>query len=877
MAKKVKNTEKEIIIENILNETLDSIMEDRFAAYTKYVIQDRSIPDIRDGLKPVQRRIIYSMFKNHNTSKHPTRKCARVVGDVIGKYHPHGDTSIYDALVRMSQDWKLRYPLTVFQGNNGSMDGDQAAAYRYTEARLAKIAEELIVELDKDTVNMNLTFDDTDFEPSVLPAKFPNLLVNGSEGIAVALSPYLPPHNLKEVIEATIYRIRNPRCDVNALRQFIIGPDYPTGGIIYKSPSLDSVYETGEGKYEVCSNIEFVEGKTCNSFVINEIPFGVVKINLVNSIDKIRFEKSVPGLIEVRDESDRNGLRIVIDIKKDAKKDIILSCLLSRTKLRINESVRMIAISNDRPVYFNLITYLDAFIDHRVDVFQRKSKYDLKRSEVRLHIVDGLIRALSILDELVDLIRKSSNKESAKKAIIETYDFSANQTEAILNMQLYKLSNTDVTILQNEQEVLRNSIEFLSLILSDEGALKREIIKELKQISKEYGDERRTRIEEKRDEVTFTKRDLIEKEETLVTVTRDGYIKRCSRSSASAKASVGTLPGIKDGDTFVFNGYVETTDFLICFTNCGNYIYVPVHEIKELKYKVEGPHLNTFINGLSERERIVKVFAVTSFRKDLYFALITRMGQIKRTKVCEYEATRINRPIQTMRILSSDQISDVALTNGNSDLYIFTKNGEVSVYNENQFVDTSLKSSGVKGLKMSGDDCVVSLLSYDIGQRGRIMIFTDNGHVRNFEISNVEAGKRLQATTKIVKSTKTEPHNIINVFRNVDKNERTIYATTNSITEPLFEFVWSDYLLNPMGTLARADIKLGKDILLKRIFTIEEPVFVNDKIVSQTPILEKDNINVKEKDDLDIIQEFNSKEEAEEDYEQTTLFDLSDE
>ena len=646
MVKKAPET-VEVFKEKISNQPLEEVMGDRYATYAKYVIQDRAIPDVRDGLKPVQRRIIYAMYESGNISTRATKKCAHTVGAVMGRYHPHGDSSIYDALARMSQDWKVRVPLIDFQGNNGSIDGDVPAAYRYTEARLSEIAEELTRDLEKKTVDMDLTFDDTDFEPSVLPARFPNLLVNGSEGIAVALATEIPPHNLREVIDAVIWRLNHINVTPVDLMRFIKGPDFPTGGLIYESDGLRNIYETGRGRIEVAAKTQIIDEKGTKQIVITEIPYKTVKISIVYELDKIRHGKEIDGILEVRDESDRKGLRIVIDLKKDTKPEVILAYIFNKTQLKTSYSANVVAIVNGRPKTLNLLQIIDAYIDHQVDVITRRSNFDLSKCQTRLHIVDGLIKAISILDKIVAVIRSSKDKANAKDNLQKKFEFTETQSEAIVMLQLYKLSNTDISTLVKEKEALEKTILKLQGILEDRKKLDRVIIADLKAIATKYGDERRTQIVEKDINLQIDKRDLIAKEEVMLAITRDGYIKRSSIKSYRG-SGVDSLPGMKEDDILVYRGVAMTTDFVLAFTNRGNYLYIPIHEIVDTKWKEEGKHINYLIS-LEYKEKIVCAFAVNEFRSDLFLALVTKKGQIKRVRLSDFIVVRYARPITAMK------------------------------------------------------------------------------------------------------------------------------------------------------------------------------------------------------------------------------------
>ena len=758
MAKKKPEIIEEVIEENISTEPLEDVMSDRYATYAKYVIQDRAIPDVRDGLKPVQRRIIFSMYKSGNTFNKPTKKCAHTVGAVMGTYHPHGDTSIYEALARMSQDWKVRYPLIDFQGNNGSIDGDSPAAYRYTESRLSELSNELVADIEKNTVDMQLNFDDTEFEPVVLPSRFPNLLVNGTEGIAVALATEIPPHNLREVIDATIYRIGHKTATIEDLMQFVQGPDFPGGGYIYKSEGLNSIYLTGRGRIEVAGKSEIVEKKDINQIVITEIPYKVVKIQLVYEIDKIRHSKAIDGIIEVRDESDYKGIRIVIDVKKNAKADLILQYLMKKTNLVTGYTANMVAIVDGRPKTLNLLDFIDSYIAHQVDVITRKSKFDLKKCSDRLHIVNGLILAALNINDIVDIIRKSKDKADSKVNLIKKYDLTNEQAEAIVTMPLYKLSHTDELILEKEKAQLESQIETLKGILEDPNKLNRVLVRELKAISEKYGDERRTQIIEKGETKEIDKRELIAKEEVMVAVSYDGYLKRSS--IRSYMGSNGALPGLKDGDMIVGADKVFTTDYLICFTNIGNYAVVGVHSLTDNKWKDEGTHINEFVT-LSSGEKIIKVMSLSTMRNDLYLAVLTKFGQIKRMALSSLELVKRSRPAKYMKLLTNDVVVGVELLTGDSDLLVITNNGNCSLFNENDLTILGNKAGGVKSISALGNNQAAALLSFEREEKSKIILITNKGHMRVTDSSKFYRTNRLGKVQQILQSFKGDPHSII--------------------------------------------------------------------------------------------------------------------
>ena len=777
--KKTEIVEEEVFEENISIEPLEDVMGDRYATYAKYVIQDRAIPDVRDGLKPVQRRIIFSMYKSGNTFNKPTKKCAHTVGAVMGTYHPHGDTSIYEALARMSQDWKLRYPLIDFQGNNGSIDGDSPAAYRYTESRLSELSNELVADIEKQTVDMQLNFDDTEFEPIVLPSRFPNLFVNGTEGIAVAIATEIPPHNLREVIDAIIYRINHKNSTIEDLMQFVKGPDFPGGGYIYESVGLENIYKTGRGRIEVAAKTEIVQNKDCNQIIITEIPYKVVKIQLVYEIDKISHSKMVDGIIEVRDESDWKGIRIVIDIKKSANAETILQYLMKKTDLLTGYSANMVAIVNGRPKTLNLLDYVDAYIEHQVDVITRKSKFDLEKCKNRLHIVEGLILASLNINDVVDIIRKSKDKADSKVNLMKHYSLSNEQAEAIVTMPLYKLSHTDELILEKEKKDLEAQIETLNGILEDPNKLNRVIIKDLKKIYDKYGDDRRTQIIEKGEAKEIDKRELIAKEEVMVAVSYDGYLKRSSlRSYGSSDDS---LPGLKDGDMLVAAGKAFTTDYIICFTNFGNYCCQHVFDLTDTKWKDEGTHINEFTT-LAPGEKIIKAMILSGFRDDLYLAVVSKFGQVKRLPIGALDLTSHKRPSRYMKLLSNDSVTGIALLSGNSNIFVVTNNGLCTLFNENDLTIVSPKAGGVKSVSGLKSNTVSGLLSFDNNERSKIVLVTNKAHLRITDINKYVCTNRLGKPQTIMQCFKGEPHSIISVMKPVIKDYIKFYLYLNDHT-----------------------------------------------------------------------------------------------
>ena len=872
MARKKIDLVEENYVENISVQPMEDVMGDRYATYAKYVIQDRAIPDVRDGLKPVQRRIIFTMFKNNNVFNKPTRICAHTVGAVMGTFHPHGDTSIYEALARMSQDWKIRYPLIDFQGNNGSIDGDSPAAYRYTESRLSEISNELIREIDKKTVDMQLNFDDTEFEPTILPARFPNLFANGTEGIAVGMATEIPPHNLKEIIDAVVYRIGHKTATVEDLMQFVLGPDFPGGGIIYESEGLKNIYLTGRGRIEIASKEEIVQNKDNQQIVITEIPYKTQKNQLVFEIDKIIHSKSVDGLLEVRDESDWKGIRIVIDCKKDAKVDLLLQYLNNKTGLVSSYSTNMVAIVDGRPKTLNLLTYVDAYIAHQVDVVTRRSRFDLEKFQARLHIVEGLIQASLNINEVVEIIKRSKDKADSKVNLMARYGFSNEQAEAIVTMPLYKLSHTDEVTLENEKVQLLRDIETLKGILEDESKLNRVLVRELKAIADKYGDDRRTAIQEKEEIAPIDKRELIAKDDVMVALTRDGYVKRSTLKSYRSSGD-NPLPGLKDGDELIAQGLINTTDYLICFTNQGNYICIPVHKLPENRWKDEGGHINTF-STLNPGEKIIKGIAVSDFRNDIYLGILTKFGQIKRMPLNMIEQGKRTRPIRNMRLLNGDEVSDIQILSGNSNLLVLTSNGNVTYFNENELSVLSSKAGGVKSVAGLGKNNAVALIAFDEEEKNKVILFTDKGHYRIFDNAHVNLTARLGKVQPVMPCFKSDIHHVVSAFKLTSKADLlkiNLFMSTNEY----FEFELTDFYLTDLAKYAKKNIDIpSKTTVVSVIDTNIE--IINKKTVSHPITIKEKPIQTLEDDSEDDNDEPISVPEVKEEkegFEQISIFD----
>ena len=737
---------------------LEDVIGDRFGRYSKYVIQDRAIPDVRDGLKPVQRRILYAMYKEGNTFDKNYRKSAKTVGNVIGNYHPHGEVSIYDAMVRLGQDWKMREELILIHGNKGSVDGDPAAAMRYTEAKLAEISGELLRDLNKNTVPFIDNFDDTEKEPSVLPAKFPNILVNGATGISAGYATDIPPHNLSEVIDATLKIIDKPSVTVDELMNFVKGPDFPTGGIIQGKNELKKAYTNGKGRIVVRSvvNKEETRGNKV-LIVITEIPFEVNKANLVKKMDEIRADRKVDGIIEVRDETDREGLRIVVEARKDANIDAIINYFYKKTDLQVSYNFNMVAISDRAPKRMGLKDILEAYIKHQETVITNRSKYELDHAKKRMHIIEGLIKALSILDEVIKTIRESANKRNAKENLMERFNFTEAQAEAIVMLQLYRLTNTDVVELETEQSELEFQINQLQEILADDKKLKNVIKSELRAIKKKYASERLTQVEDEIENIEISKEELIAKEDTIVSLTKEGYVKRTSLRSYNA--SNPDELGRREGDYVLFSGPSNTLEQLMIFTNYGNYMIIPVHDLQDIRWKDMGQHLSSRFN-LKHGEAPIYATTLESFNQDQTVVLTTKAGQVKQTALKEFEATRISRPIVNMKLKKDDEVIAVSITDQtDASLLFITAKGLSLKYPLAEVSQTGLKSQGVRAMNVKAGDHLV--LGQVIPEAGNLITVSNRGAVKRTKLDVFDIGARAQVGTMLYKDIKSKPHIIV--------------------------------------------------------------------------------------------------------------------
>ena len=734
-------------------------MGERFGRYSKYIIQDRALPDIRDGLKPVQRRILYSMNKDGNTFDKSYRKSAKSVGNIMGNFHPHGDSSIYDAMVRMSQDWKNREILVEMHGNNGSMDGDPPAAMRYTEARLSEIAGYLLQDIDKKTVPFAWNFDDTEKEPTVLPAAFPNLLVNGSTGISAGYATDIPPHNLAEVIDATVYMIDHPTAKVDKLMEFLPGPDFPTGAIIQGRDEIKKAYETGKGRVVVRSKTEIEKLKGGKEqIVITEIPYEINKANLVKKIDEVRVNNKVAGIAEVRDESDRDGLRIAIELKKDANTELVLNYLFKYTDLQINYNFNMVAIDNFTPRQVGIVPILSSYIAHRREVILARSRFDKEKAEKRLHIVEGLIRVISILDEVIALIRASENKADAKENLKVSYDFTEEQAEAIVTLQLYRLTNTDVVVLQEEEAELREKIAMLAAIIGDERTMYNLMKKELREVKRQFATPRLSSLEDTAKVIEIDTASLIAEEDTYVSVTKAGYIKRTSPRSFSAS----TLEeiGKRDDDRLLFIQSVKTTQHLLIFTTLGNVIYRPVHELADIRWKDIGEHLSQTITNFETNEEVLYVEVVDQFDDATTYFAATRLGQIKRVERKEFSPWRTYRSksVKYAKLKDdSDQIVAVAPIKLD-DVLLISKNGYALRFNIEEVPVVGAKAAGVKAMNLKADD---ELQAAFICNTSSFYLLTQRGSLKRVSTEEIPATSRAKRGLQVLRELKSKPHRVL--------------------------------------------------------------------------------------------------------------------
>lgn len=761
---------------NFYDLPLEEVVGDRFGRYSKYIIQERALPDVRDGLKPVQRRILFAMREDSNTHENNFRKAARTVGTVIGNYHPHGDSSVYEAMVRLSQDWKVHHELVEMHGNNGSIDGDPPAAMRYTEARLSSISSELLRDLDKDTVDFIPNFDETNSEPVVFPAKFPNLLVNGSTGISAGYATDIPPHNLAEVIDGVILKIDKPDASTADLMKKIKGPDFPTGGIIQGIDGIKQAYETGRGRIMVRGNatIESMRGGR-EKIVIDEIPYDVNKANLVRKIDELSIDRKVEGITEVRDESDRMGLRIVIELRKNVDSKGILNYLYKNTQLQVSYNFNMVAIQDKTPKLLNLKQMLDAYIDHQKEVVTRQTNFELAGAKKRAHIVEGLIKAISILDELIDTIRASKNKKDAKERIIARFDFSEEQAEAIVMLQLYRLTNTDITALEKEAAELAKKISAFEKILASEKTLLQSIKSDLQNLKKKYAKPRLSAIEEEIEELNIDIEVMIASEDVLVSVTKEGYIKRTSMRSYTA--SNGEDFAIKDEDNLLGLVEINTTEQILLFTNKGRYLNIPIYELPDIRWKDIGQHISN-LSSVDSDEYFVQCIPVQTFSDDEYLMFFTKDGMVKRSKINLYNSKRYARPLIALNLREDDELINVEKTNGNNNVFVASNTGHGLLYNESDITDVGQRALGVISMQLKEGEYIVNGQTFASEENPSLIIVTQRGACKRMLLNEFEVSNRAQRGVVMLRELKAKPHRIKGFFL-INEEEVILFRTTS--------------------------------------------------------------------------------------------------
>ncbi|HHC6100997.1 TPA: DNA topoisomerase IV subunit A [Staphylococcus aureus] len=756
--------------------SLEDVLGDRFGRYSKYIIQERALPDVRDGLKPVQRRILYAMYSSGNTHDKNFRKSAKTVGDVIGQYHPHGDSSVYEAMVRLSQDWKLRHVLIEMHGNNGSIDNDPPAAMRYTEAKLSLLAEELLRDINKETVSFIPNYDDTTLEPMVLPSRFPNLLVNGSTGISAGYATDIPPHNLAEVIQVTLKYIDNPDITVNQLMKYIKGPDFPTGGIIQGIDGIKKAYESGKGRIIVRSKVEeetLRNGR--KQLIITEIPYEVNKSSLVKRIDELRADKKVDGIVEVRDETDRTGLRIAIELKKDVNSESIKNYLYKNSDLQISYNFNMVAISDGRPKLMGIRQIIDSYLNHQIEVVANRTKFELDNAEKRMHIVEGLIKALSILDKVIELIRSSKNKRDAKENLIEVYEFTEEQAEAIVMLQLYRLTNTDIVALEGEHKELEALIKQLRHILDNHDALLNVIKEELNEIKKKFKSERLSLIEAEIEEIKIDKEVMVPSEEVILSMTRHGYIKRTSIRSFNA-SGVEDI-GLKDGDSLLKHQEVNTQDTVLVFTNKGRYLFIPVHKLADIRWKELGQHVSQIV-PIEEDEVIINVFNEKDFNTDAFYVFATQNGMIKKSTVPLFKTTRFNKPLIATKVKENDDLISVMRFEKDQLITIITNKGMSLTYNTSELSDTGLRAAGVKSINLKAEDFVV--MTEGVSENDTILMATQRGSLKRISFKILQVAKRAQRGITLLKELKKNPHRIVAAHVVTGEHSQyTLYSKSN--------------------------------------------------------------------------------------------------
>jgi len=790
-------------LQNILNLSLEQVVGDRFGRYSKYIIQDRALPDARDGLKPVQRRILYAMHTEGNLFDRAYRKSAKTVGVVIGNYHPHGDSSVYEAMVRLSQEWKLRYPLVDMQGNNGSIDGDSAAAMRYTEARLSKVSSLILEGINKQTVDYTLNFDDTTEEPLVLPSLLPNLLMNGSTGISAGYATEIPPHHAGEVLDAAIGRISGTVHTVDDLLTHMQGPDFPTGGVVQGLDGIKKAFETGRGKVIIRSRatIETLRGGR-QQIIITELPYEVNKANLVKRMEELRLDRKVEGVAEVRDETDRDGLRVVIELKKEADAEGVLHFYLKQTDLQIAYNYNMVAIHERTPRQMGVLALLDAYLSHVKDVVIRRTTFDLEQAKRRQEVVSALMTAISVLDETLALIRSASNKSEAKDKLIERFSFTDRQAEAVVMLQLYRLTNTDIVELQEEAAKLEKEIARLEKILNDEKTRNRLIIKELTVLKEQVADKRRSTIEAEVEELKLKTEVMIAVEETMVFVSKNGYIKRSSMRSFGA---TNDLPEMKEQDRLLYQGQAMTTDHVIVWTVQGNYLLIPVHQLPDTKWKDGGQHVANLV-PLDSGDRILSVDLVRTFDETSHCLFVTRQGMVKRSKLSDYNAQRKSKPLQGVRLRADDEVLYAKVSTGQEQLFLTTQHGFGLWFTEEDVPVVGVRAAGVKAINLRDQDVVAGAIGFK--QAPNIVLLTQRGALKKMRLADqFQVSNRALRGTQLLRDLKSKPHQVAALIDVTQAKELILIGKEQEKTIQVPSLSFLDRLSN--GSFAYDEEKFG--------------------------------------------------------------------
>lgn len=767
------------IFEKIVPVTLEEEMKSSYIDYAMSVIVARALPDVRDGLKPVHRRVLFGMHELGLAYNRPYKKSARIVGEVLGKYHPHGDSAVYDTMVRMVQDFSLRYPLVDGQGNFGSIDGDSPAAMRYTEARLARISEEMLRDLDKNTVDFGPNFDDSLQEPLVLPSYLPNLLVNGSSGIAVGMATNIPPHNLNEVIDGLVALIDNPKLTSADLMKYVKAPDFPTGGIIYGYEGVKEAYTTGRGRIllRAKANVETLKNDREN-IIITEIPYQVNKSNLIEKIAELVREGKIDDISNIRDESDRDGLRIVIELKRDAQPTVVLNQLYKHTQMQVTFGVIMLALVHGVPKVLTLQEMMQHFLDHRMDVLIRRTKFELDAAEKRAHILEGYIIALDNIDEVIETIKKSKDVETAKNNLMKRFKLSEIQAKAILDMRLQRLTGLERKKIEDEYKETIKLIEKLRGILDSEKKRKQIIKEELIALKERYGDERRTDII--KDYKEFSLEDIIAEEDVVVTISHQGFIKRFPVSGYRKQARGGkgvTGVGTKEDD-FIEHMFVASThQYILFFTDRGRCYWLKVHEIPEGGRTARGRSIVNLLEKDKE-ENITAFVAVKEFRDDQYLMMVTEQGTVKKTVLSAYGNVR-KGGINAINLVPGDKLIEVKMTDGNNDIVIGTRNGFAIRFHEKDVRDMGRTATGVRGIKLTKGDKVVGLLVIRHPQTS-VLVVTEKGYGKRSDINDYRITKRGGKGVITVKTT-DKVGKMIAMMEVVDKDELVIISTQGMV------------------------------------------------------------------------------------------------